>query len=160
MSMEDGVQEESTSLRVVRGMNTIRIPLYLSVAFIHMPILSECVASGGPCDPGIVLVPLGLAALDAFMVIWSRDRKIGVGFLGFILSILSLGIVANSLLPYIPILLIGYFHVLLLNDYLLIILGLMIGLASFAELISLVYESIQIPQKPPDSTSVIRTYET
>lgn len=163
MSMEDGVQEERNTSRIVRGMNTIRIPLYLCVVWIQYVLLTESAAAGDPFDVVNVLVPLVLMALDAIMVTWSRDRKIGVGLVGFILSCLSLAAALNSLVPY-QISLLSFFYgiqtSLTLTDFLMIYLAAMVVLVSIVELVAILYESLKLPKKTLDSPYVIRTYET
>ena len=160
MSMEDGVQEERNTSRIVRGMNTIRIPLYLCVVWIQYVLLTESAAAGDPFDVVNVLVPLVLMVLDAIMVTWSRDRKIGVGLVGFILSCLSLAAALNSLRQYPWSFMFGYVRPLTLDEGLMILLAGMVVLVSIVELVALLYESLKQSKKTLDSPYVIRTYET
>ena len=141
-------------------MNTIRIPLYLCVVWIQYVLLSESAAAGDPFDVVNVLVPLVLMALDAIMVTWSRDRKIGVGLVGFILSCLSLAAALNSLRQYPWSFMFGSVRPLTLDESLMILLAVMVVLVSIVELAALLYESLRPSKETTDSPYVIRTYET
>ncbi|MHA1948664.1 MAG: hypothetical protein ACXAAO_05110 [Candidatus Thorarchaeota archaeon] len=160
MSWYEGVQEESTTTSIARWMNTIRIPLYLCVTWIQLNLLSVTIAAGDPYDIGTVIVPLGLAALDVIMVLWSRERKRGTGTAGLILSSLSLGVVINSLQSYLLIFLTRYTHLLIIEDYFMIVLGILVGLVSLVELSALLYGSLHTPKETLDSAYTVRTYET
>lgn len=156
----EGVQEESTTTSIARWMNTIRIPLYLCVTWIQLNLLSVSIAAGDPYDVGTVFVPLGLAALDAIMVLWSRGRKTGTGTAGLILSSLSIAVVINSLQFYLLIFLTRYTHLLIIEDYFMIVLGILIGLISLVELTALLYGLLHTPKETLDSAYTMRTYET
>ncbi len=153
MSVGGGDLEERTTM-LVRWMNTIRIPLYLCVTLVQFNIPSD--------DLGTVLVPLGLAFLDTIIVIWSNMRKFGRSLFAFILSSLSLGIAVNSLQPYLYGFLSNWFlsHPLVIEDILLIFLGVLVALVSFTELAALLYESMHQKEKPLSPAFDIRTYET
>lgn len=156
----DGVEKESRTSRVVRGMNTIRIPMYLCVVWIQLTLLSESIAADAIIDLGTVLVPLGLAALDAMMVTWISKRETGVSSIGFILSCVSLAVALNSLRPYQWSFMFGFSRPLLLDEILMIWLGAMVALVSIVELAAILYESLHLTKETPFSMHVIRTYET
>ncbi|MHA1904894.1 MAG: hypothetical protein ACXADL_12870 [Candidatus Thorarchaeota archaeon] len=159
MSVGDGGHEERTISIIVRWMNTIRIPMYLCVVSIQLTLYLECIATGGPCDIGTVLVPLGLASLDILMVIWINKRKTGSGFFAYILSFLSLGVAYTSLLPYYWNYMAGSLQPLIFEDVLMIGLGLIVFLISLVELVALLYDSRQIREDAPVPVLEIRTYE-
>ena len=152
MSVGDGDLEERTTT-IVRWMNTIRIPLYLCVTWVQFNILSD--------DIGTVLVPLGLACLDIIMVIWGNKRKTGFGFFAFILSSLSLGIAVYSLQPFIGGFMINWYstHHLVIEELLLLGLGLTVALVSLVEIVALLNESLKFKEKTPGPAFEIRTYE-
>ncbi len=152
MSVGDGDLEERTTT-IVRWMNTIRIPLYLCVTWVQFNILSD--------DVGTVLVPLGLAFLDTIMVIWGNRRKTGLGLFAFILSSLSLGIAVYSLQPFYLGFLTGWYssHPLVIEELLMLGLGLIVALVSLVEIVVLLNESLKFKEKSPGPAFEIRTYE-
>ena len=152
MSVGNGDLEERTTT-IVRWMNTIRIPLYLCVTWVQVNILTD--------DVGTVLVPLGLAFLDTVMVIWGNKRKTGLGLFALILSSLSLGIAVYSLQPFFYGFLTGWYssHPLVIEELLMLNLGLMVALVSLVEIVALISESLKLKEKTSRPTFEIRTYE-
>jgi hypothetical protein len=152
MSVGDGDLEERTTT-IVRWMNIIRIPLYLCVTLVQFSILSD--------DVGTVLVPLGLACLDTIMVIWGNKRKSGLGLFAFILSFLSLGIAVYSLQPFFMGFITGWYslHPLVIEELLMLDLGLIVALVSLVEIVALLNESLKFKEKTAGPTFEIRTYE-
>ena len=134
-------------------MNAIRIPLYLCVTLVQFNILSD--------DVGTVLVPLGLACLDTIMVIWGNKRKTGLGVFGLILSSLSLGIAVYSLQPFFGGFITGWYssHPLVIEELLMLGLGLIVALVSLVEIAALLNESLKFKEKTPGPAFEVRTYE-
>ena len=92
--------ETNHSSLVIRLVNLSRVVMYFSVAFVQFVNL-ECLQPGSttPCDTMLVYVPLFLALLDSFMVIWSTRMSKQFWQTAFLVSVLAILVSVNSLVP-------------------------------------------------------------
>jgi len=93
------VEDESEVIRVT---NLLRVVIYFLAVWIQIPIYLACISESTTslCDMGLVLVPVVLAILDSFLVLWSTRPSSGFRIAAALLSIAAIAIAIGTVVPF------------------------------------------------------------
>ncbi|MFW9911598.1 MAG: hypothetical protein ACFFEU_03950 [Candidatus Thorarchaeota archaeon] len=150
------VDNKSNSKLLVRLINLSRIPMYFSVAWMQYLWYLDCIRGPAPasCNPWNFGVPMYLGLLDVLMGFWSIRPSRKFWSAALLVSLIAIGISANSLLPIIrgissniPMLIMG-------------VLVLSLSLIEFRELLRIRNRIGPAPMVFAKYESEIRTYDS
>jgi len=155
-SNKSSSDSESKSYFVMRLINFTRIVLYGIAVWVQLSLLIVCFMSGGYCDVFTVLVPLFLILLDMLVIRWSRNPFSQFLAAALVVSVLSIFVAGLTAFPVVI-----YPVLPTIDEYIMYILSLGVGLVSFIEMWILIY--LTRPQE--DKSEKIwddseRTYDT
>jgi hypothetical protein len=95
------VENRRDSMLLVKLINLSRIPMYFSVAWMQYLWYIDCIRGPTPasCNVWNFAVPMYLGILDILMGLWSLRPSRGYWSSVVLVSVLAIGISANSILP-------------------------------------------------------------